>query len=487
MVSPRQRFARELWTLADLEAAASARRSFRSRAYRQAVWSLDDVPPDLDAPAEELLAVPGIGEGVVGLIRDFRESGSIQRLEELRSGLPVAAAELRRLPRMNPDMLRKLKTQLEVETVADLEAALETGAVETVPGVGPSTVAVWLDRIERELALAGIPIPRALSFGLQLRDHVTRHVPGVELAVSGAVARLDDRVDAIELAGSPEETGRFLATSALVCDYEPGTARFLTLGGAVVIRSPAEELPVAGVTVEDLRGDMHRHSEWSPDGHDSIASIVDGAIRRGLEYVAITDHAVDLAFGGLSPDDLARQQDEIEALARDRPGFLILQGAELNIGRDGSVDYSDDILERLDFRLAAVHSYFDLPEPEQTERVLAAIHCPRIHAIGHLTGRRIGYRPPIRLDMRPVLEAAAATSTALEVNGHIDRLDLSAEFIPLAADLGAVFIANSDAHRHREWGNLANAVTVLRKAGVAPDQVVNTWPVERLQRWLARS
>lgn len=487
MVSPRQRFARELWTLADLEAAASARRSFRSRAYRQAVWSLDDIPPDLDAPAEELLAVPGIGEGVVGLIREFRESGSIQRLESLRSGLPAAAADLRRLPRMNPDMLRKLKTQLEVETIADLEAALETGAAETVPGVGPSTVAVWLDRIERELAVAGIPIPRALSFGLQLRDHVARHVPGAELAVSGAVARLEDRVDVIELAGPPEETGRFLATSALVSDHEPHTARFLTLGGVVVIRPPAGEMPLAGVRVEDLRGDMHRHSEWSPDGHDSIASIVDGAIRRGLEYVAITDHAVDLAFGGLSPDDLARQHEEIETLGRDRPGFLILQGAELNIGRDGSVDYSDEILDRLDFRLAAVHSYFDLPEPEQTQRLLTAIRHPLIHAIGHLTGRRIGYRPSIRLDMRPVLEAAASTATALEVNGHIDRLDLPAEFVRVAADLGVLFVANSDAHRHREWGNLANAVTVLRNAGVPSDQVVNTWPVERLQRWLTRS
>lgn len=487
MDNPRQRFARELWNLADLEAAASARRSFRSRAYRQAVWSLDDVASDLDAPGEEMLAVPGIGEGVVGLIREFRESGSIQRLERLRSELPGEAADLRRLPRMNPEMLRKLKRHLEVETVADLESVLETGAAETVPGVGPSTVAVWLDRIERELAVPGIPIPQALSFGLQLCDHITRHVAGAELAVSGAVARLDDRVDAIELAGSPEETVAFLATSALVSGHEPGTARFLTLGGAVVIHPPAAETPVAGVAVEDLRGDMHRHSEWSPDGHDSIASIVERAIRRGFEYVAITDHAVDLALGGLSPDDLSRQQDEIEALARDRPGFLILQGAELNIGRDGSVDYSDDILERLDFRLAAVHSYFDLPEPEQTERVLAAVRHPLIHAIGHLTGRRIGHRPPIRLDMRPVLEAAAATSTALEVNGHIDRLDLPAELVRMAADLGAVFVANSDAHRHREWGNLANAVTVLRNGGVASDQVVNTWPVERLQRWLARS
>jgi histidinol phosphatase-like PHP family hydrolase len=481
----RQQFARELWDLADLEAAASERRSFRSRAYRQAVWSLDDLSPDLGDPVEEMLVVPGIGEGVVSLILEFRESGSIRRLEKLRSELPAGAPLLRRLPRMRPDLLRRLKADLGVETATDLQAALDTGAAETVPGVGPATVAVWQDRTERELTVPGIPIPLALSFARQLRDHIQRHVGGADIAIAGAVARLDDRVDEIEYEGPPDQVGPFLAASALVHRRHPGAIRFSTLGGAVSIRSPAAEVTVAGLEVGDLCGDLHRHSDWSPDGHDSLASIVDGAIRRGFEYVAITDHASNLTFGGLSPEDLVRQRGEIDALSRETP-FLILQGAELNIDRKGGVDYPDDVLATLDFRLAAVHSHFDLPEPEQTERVLATIHNPLIHAIGHPTGRRMGYRPPIRLDMRAVLEAAAATSTALEVNGHLDRLDLPAEYLSAAASLGVVFVANSDAHRHREWENLANAVTLLRKSGVSPDQVVNTWSAERLQRWLER-
>jgi DNA polymerase (family X) len=484
--SPKQLFARELWDLAELEAAASVRRSFRGRAYRQAVWALDYLRADLSNPLEDVLDVPGIGEGVAGLIGRFRETGTIPRLDQLRIEFPADAAIIRRLPRMRPDMLRKLKTELGVQTVADLAAALETGAAETVPGIGPATVALWHDRLERELALPGLPVPLALSFARQLRDHIRCHVAGAQVALAGAVARLDERVAEIELATSSVEVAAFLEGSALVTGTDPGTRRFITLGGPVSIRHPDGTIAEASLEVDDLRGDLHRHSDWSPDGHDSIAAIVDGAIQRGFEYVAITDHAADLAFGGLSPDELQRQRLEITTLTKTHPDLLVLQGAELNIGRDGSVDYPDEILATLDFRLAAVHSYFDLPEPEQTQRVLTAIHNPLIHAIGHLTGRRIGYRPPIRLDMEAVLVAAAATSTALEINGHIDRLDLPAEYLPAAARLGVVFMANSDAHRHREWENLAHAVTLLNKSGVAAGQVVNTWPADRLRAWLLR-
>lgn len=486
MANPRQQFSRRLWNLAELEAASSPRRSFRSRACRQAVWSLDDLQPDLADPVEAMLAVPGIGEGVAGLIAEFRKTGTISRLDRLGEEFPADAALLRRLPRMRPVMLGQLKSHLGVDTVADLLAALASGAAETVPGVGPATVAIWHDRLERELAIPGLPIPFALSFGRRLGDHIRRHVPGAQVALAGAAARLDERVDEIELAAPSDQVVAFLEGSALVLAREPGTHRFATLGGPVSIRPQHRRIAKALLEVGDLRGDLHRHSVWSPDGHDSIASIVEGAIRRGFEYAAITDHAVDLAFGGLDPDDLRRQQTEIADLSNSHPGFLILQGVELNIGRDGSVDHPDEVLASLDFRLAAIHSYFDLAESEQTTRMLAAIHNPWIHAIGHPTGRRIGYRPPIRLDVEAMLEAAASTSTALEVNGHIDRLDLPAEYLPTAARLGVVFVANSDAHRHGEGENLANAVTLLNKAGVPPDQVVNTWPTDRLRAWLDR-
>lgn len=486
----RRRLARGLWDLADLEAASSARRSFRSRAYREAVWSLDALAPDLSDPPERMLSVPGIGKGLVAIIEEFRATGEVQRLEALRAVLPAESATLRLLPRMNPTKLRWLKAELGVDTVGDLQAVLDMGEVAEMPGVGPATVALWTDRIEREISLPGIPISRAVSFANRLISHVERHVPGTRMELGGAVERLEDRVHQIDLMTEDDSPGDFLEGSALTEEMSDSGSRFITPGGEVVIH-PAATVPVepagSSPAVAGLRGDLHRHSDWSSDGHDSIESIVEGSVARRLEYVAITDHAADLAFGGLSADDLARQRALIVELSGTHPDLLLLQGAELNIGRDGSLDYDAPVLERLDFRLAAVHSFFDLDEPEQTRRVLTAILNPLVHVIGHLTGRRIGVRPPIRLDLPAIFEAAAETSTALEVNGHLDRLDLPAEHVRQAASMGVLFAANSDAHRHREWDNLANSVTILRRAGVSPEQVVNTWGVDRFLDWLDRS
>jgi DNA polymerase (family 10) len=238
------------------------------------------------------------------------------------------------------------------------------------------------------------------------------------------------------------------------------------------------------VTVADLRGDFHLHTNWSPDGRQDLETLVAGARQAGYEYIAVTDHGSKLLFGGLTPEDLHRQRELIQKLAEANPGLLILQGAELNIGRDGSVDYDDEVLAALDFRLAGVHSFFDLGQSEQTDRLLKTVTNPLIHGISHLTGRRIGSRPPINIDVEAVMEAAAENMTALEVNGHLDRMDMSADHTRRAAAQGVVLLANSDAHRPEEMPNVANAVGIMQKARVRPRQVLNTWSVEAVRGWL---
>jgi DNA polymerase (family 10) len=204
----------------------------------------------------------------------------------------------------------------------------------------------------------------------------------------------------------------------------------------------------------------------------------------GWEYLAVTDHGHGLRFGGLDEEELLRQDQVLTQWEEANPDLLILRGAELNIARDGSLDYDDAVLQKLDFRLAALHSHFDLPESDQTERLLRAVTHPLVHAIAHPTGRRIGVRPPVALDLPAVYEAARAHNTALEINGHLDRLDLSADHARVAAAAGVLFLANSDAHRPGELPNVFDAVRVLQKARVDPEQVVNTWEKERLVEWL---
>lgn len=482
----RQRFAALLWELAQLERAADTRRSFRANAYSNAVWALDQLSPDLHETTTVMLEAPGLGPGTVGLIEEFDRSGSIRRLDRLRTEFPASSPTLRRLPRMNPSRLRLLKSELGVDTVHDLRTSITEGSVQRLSGVGIATQALWGDRLARAVDHAGMPIAAATDLAWRWAGHLQRHL-GVRAQPAGALARLEEWIERIELTtNDPADTTAFLAESALVQAPPHGRdpVEAAALGAPIAIRSAASSGMAATKGSPQLTADLHVHSDWSPDGRQSFESIIDAARRHGLSVIAITDHAADLHFGGLSPVDLERRRASMVADPAYFSGIAVLQGAELNIGRSGSLDYDDETLASLDFRLAAVHSHFDLDEAEQTDRLLAAISHPLVHGIAHLTGRRIGNRPPIRLDLKAVFEAAAECSTALEVNGHLDRLDLSVEHCRTAAAAGVLFMANSDAHRTTEFANLSNALTVLSRAQVPADRVVNRWPAERLLNWI---
>lgn len=488
--NPKQVLGEQLWLLADLEQANSQRRSFASRAYRKAVWALDQLPPELTADREALLGVPGIGKTIADLVIEFLETGEIPRLERLLRVLPREAARFSRLPRMTPTRLRALKADFAVETVSDFRRVLDEGEVQDLPGVGENTASVWRDRLA-ESDRDGLSIPRAAGLAERFQTHLESHLPHVAFEVAGGVARLDEWVDAIEFEASDlAEVEKFLAQSALTIDLDVKAGRLFakTLAGAITIGPPDSRLNLqrakSGLRDKDLRGDFHLHSDWSPDGRQTFSQILESARALGWQYLAITDHGIGLRFGGLDVDSIRRQRDAIMEIREVNPDLLILHGAELNIDRAGQLDYDDDVLGWLDFRLAGVHSHFGLAQEEQTERLVTAITNPLVHAIAHLTGRRIGTRPPIDLHLDTVFQAAASCATALEVNGHLDRLDVSADNAQLAASAGAIFIVNSDAHRPAEMRNVFNGIKLLQRVGVASGQVVNTWELPRLQNWL---
>jgi len=238
------------------------------------------------------------------------------------------------------------------------------------------------------------------------------------------------------------------------------------------------------VAEEHLRGDLHVHTDLSGDGREPLEAMLAGAAARRYEYVAITDHGEDLAINGASREELIAQRDQIERLRSVYAGLTILQGAELNIGPDGSVDYDPGFLAGLDFGVAAVHGQFDLPADRQTQRIVAAMHDPAVNVIGHLTGRRIGRRPGIDVDVDAVLAAAEETGCALEINCHLDRLDVSSDLIRRAQGRDVVFTISTDAHDTRELGNTVWGVRTARRGWLERRRVVNTWPAERFVAWV---
>jgi DNA polymerase (family X) len=240
----------------------------------------------------------------------------------------------------------------------------------------------------------------------------------------------------------------------------------------------------AAVRLADVRGDLHVHTTLSGDGRSTLEEIVASAAERGYEYLALTDHAENLAMSGVSREALARQRKEIDALRGRFPALTLLHGSELNIGRDGSVDYDPEFRRTLEWRVAGVHSHFDLGREEQTRRILAAMEDPTVDAIAHLSGRRIGRRAGIELDIDAVLAKAEETNTAIEINASLGRLDASSEVLLRARGMDVTFVLSTDTHHTRELARMEWGVRHATRGWVDPSRIANSWPRERFLGWL---
>ncbi|MDP1848607.1 MAG: DNA polymerase/3'-5' exonuclease PolX [Solirubrobacteraceae bacterium] len=230
------------------------------------------------------------------------------------------------------------------------------------------------------------------------------------------------------------------------------------------------------VTVADLRGDLHMHTIAS-DGRDTIEEMARAGLARGYEYLAITDHSATHGFGNhVTPDELERQIERVAAVNESVDGITILVGTETNILPDGSPDYDDELLARLDWVVGSVHTSFGMPAADMTKRMVAAIEHPWIDAIGHPTGRKISSRQPYALHLDDVIAAAARTGTMLEINSAPDRRDLDDVNARAAAENGVLLLVDSDAHgadrlEHVRWG-----IATARRAWLTADHIANTRP-----------
>ncbi|HEY7515947.1 MAG TPA: DNA polymerase/3'-5' exonuclease PolX [Vicinamibacteria bacterium] len=243
------------------------------------------------------------------------------------------------------------------------------------------------------------------------------------------------------------------------------------------------ELPPP-VRVEDVRGDLHVHTSLSGDGRSTLEEVVSAAAERGYQYLAVTDHAENLAMSGVSRERLLEQRGRIDALRGRYPGMTLLHGAELNIGKDGSVDYDLAFRRRLDWCVAGVHSHFDLDRDQQTRRILAAMEDPTVDAIAHLTGRMVGHRPGIELDVDAVLRKAVETGTAIEINASLARLDASSEVLFRARGMDVTFVLDTDTHHTRELARMEWGVLHATRGWVEPSRIANLWPRDRFLEWL---
>jgi len=241
------------------------------------------------------------------------------------------------------------------------------------------------------------------------------------------------------------------------------------------------------VEIEDIKGDLHVHSNWS-DGEMTIEEITKRAEELGYEYIVISDHTVGLGIaGGLDEKDLEKRQHEIDKVQKNHPKVRILSSVEVNIKADGDLDIKDWMLGKLDIVTASVHTSFFQDPKTMTERILKAINHPHVDIIGHPSGRIIGQREPYEADWEKIFKAAFENKTALEISAFPNRLDLRDSLCKEAKSYGVKFAINTDAHQLHHLDLMRFGVAVARRGWLVKEDIINTKSLGELLSWAKRS
>jgi DNA polymerase (family 10) len=484
---------------------------------------LEELREQIPAGLVEMLAISGLG---IARIRQIHEVLGIDSLPELEAA--ALDGRLAKLPRFgqktSENILRGIAylRQASVYRLPHHAAEEAEGlrrALEKLPGVLQAHVAGDVRRrseIVRDLVLVLVAeVPSAEVF-----DRLSR-LPGIH-----EFAGQDERRVTLRFAGGAsaqivvttlvnlgavlvQATGSEAHLAAL---QQHAAARGYNLSGAALWRGSAfvptpteahlyRELGLQEVPPELREGDgeiaaaagqrlpalverghiqgfLHCHTNYS-DGSNTVEELARACRDAGYRYVGLTDHSQAAAYaGGLRPEDLARQADEVDAVNATLPTIRVLKGVEADILVDGRLDYDDGVLERLDFVIASIHSRFNLNEREMTTRILAALDNPYVTIIGHPTGRLLLSRDAYGVDLDAVFEKAAQVGVAMEINADPHRLDLDWRVLGRARARGVTISIGADAHSAAGIGNVDYGVGIARKGWLGPGDILNTRPVE---------
>jgi DNA polymerase (family 10) len=507
------------------------------RAYRRAAEVIRSTP----VPVAELVRagrareLRGIGPGIETRLRELVETGDIQELVELEQELSPELIGLGRLLGIGAKRGVEIGRALGVSTLDDFRAAAEEGRLREVPGIGPERERKLLEALrasERPRPPRGLLINRAWviseavadAFGAEVAGDPRRFRDSSErLAVVACtdgpkppldeferlpqivtiLERRDDRATGVTVEGVPVELVvaprerfgtellRATGSEAYVAALEPlpdardEEALYAALGipfcPPELREAPFKGEPPPLVTLDDIRGDLHCHTNWS-DGRESVYEMGRAARELGYEYLAICDHTPAVgAVPGLRPDDVRRQAEEIAAANERLAPFRVLAGIECDILPSGELDLPDDVLAELDWVQASIHGGQRQSREQLTKRSVAALENPHVSALSHPTGRYIGRRPPNAVDLDAVFAAAKQHGKAIEINGLPDRLDLRDEHVKLAIEGGVPVVCNTDSHSIRGLRNMRLAVATARRGWATAADLLNTRPLAELR------
>ena len=234
------------------------------------------------------------------------------------------------------------------------------------------------------------------------------------------------------------------------------------------------------IELDDIRGDFHMHTQWS-DGQNTVREMAEAARQKGFDYIAITDHTKSSSIAnGNTPEQLLEEVEEIESVAREFDDIKLLKGAEVDILSDGSLDMPFEVLDRLDWIVCSIHSGFNQPGQQITDRVVSAFKTGYPNVFAHPTGRILGERAPYEIDLEQVIAAARKYDVRLELNASPYRLDLNSYWLRAARDAGVGIVISTDSHRTSGFASMYYGVLTARRAWLTAKDVLNTLPLPAL-------
>jgi DNA polymerase (family X) len=450
------------------------------------------------AESGQIATLPGFGsksqDNILKGIAFISEHGDRYRFDVAAHEAEAVAASLRALPQVvRLQVAGSIRRRKEIVKDADIVASVGT----------PD------DRMAVMDALVGLPSIASVTGKGDTKTSVVMHSG---MALDLRVVTDDEYPYALHhFSGSKEhnvalrgmahargikmnEYGLFRGDALIACRDEADI--YAALGMAYVepeLRENRGEIEAAQrgelpslVTWDDIQGILHVHSTWS-DGGATIREMAEATLALGKQYLGISDHSQSAAYaGGLAPDAVKRQHEEIDRLNEQFAGRLhILKGTECDILKDGALDYDDATLASFDFVIASIHGNFNLPPHEQTQRLIRALENPYCSFLGHPTGRilldRLGYEP----DLEAVIDRAGTLGTDIELNGDPHRFDLDWRLIRYATERGVMIPVTPDAHSPAGLNNLRYGLGVGRKGWLTASQVLNALPLEQLLRHFA--
>lgn len=454
---------------------------------------------ELEAAARErrLRDMPGLGEKTEeNLLREIERlkqrgqrhqlSAALSMAEELVERLgecsAVARAEYAGSLRRMRDTIGDVDLLVASDRPEDVERfVLGLGQVREVVRSGPSRTSVLV----RGGLQVDVRVVEPKAWGAALQYFTGSKAHNVRL-----------REIAIRRGWKLNEYGLFdEATDKLLVGAEEAGV-YEALGLALVppeLREDTGEIELAAegklprlIEEADIRGDLHVHSDWT-DGGSSIEEMARAAIALGRDYIAMTDHSKSLGVArGLTEARVAEQRKRIDSVNADLAPFRILHGTEMDIRRDGRLDYEDDTLASLEYVSASIHSAMHQERGVMTARILRALRNPYVQTLNHPHGRLIGSRAAYDVDMDAVIRGAAETGVALEINSQPARMDLDAVWARRARDAGATFVVNTDSHATGQLGLTRFGVATARRAWLGPEHVLNALPLAELLLYLGK-